>query len=111
MPMDSLTLTLTGNTVTPLSSTRKKVSWALITCEQTNAEQIRVIGRSQARAAGADGALITPAPTSGGKLLANGETMILPALGNAQPYDLSDVYVIAEGSGNSSKVSVVYGSN
>lgn len=111
MPMDSKTLTLTGNTVTPLFDSKKRVSWALITCEQANAQQIRIIGRSQARQAGADGAVVSPAPTSGGKLLANGETMLLQPMGNTSAYDLSDVYAISEGVLNTAIVSVLWGND
>jgi hypothetical protein len=106
--VDSIALIPTQDTVTPLSATSKSVSWVLITCDVNNTAYVRVIGRSQAR--NADGILVSPAPTSGGKALANGETTLFPALGNAQPYNLAEIYVITGGSG-ADKVDVLYGSN
>lgn len=109
MPFDSKVLQPDAQTVSPIFTEKTRASWAIITCEQSNAGQIRVIGRSQAR--NANGTVVSPAPTTGGKLLANGESMTLWPLGNSQPYELSEVYVVAEDAGGTDTVGIVWGSN
>lgn len=93
----SVTVTTAGTAV-PLQATRAPAAWAIIQAAKGNTGSVYVGGQ--------------PSPTNGTTTtntieLAKGDSLSLPAMGIAEPYDLAGVFVNSDTSGD--KVRIVYG--